>query len=185
MARLDPRLWGERQTIDLKGDWPILSEEERRRKADEMIAMIREMQTPLQPPPLVYRPQEAPDDDEPPTGGYHEPRLTAPRFLNREYRRLIALDNAGMAAAGKGEGSLAHPPPINDGSTGGFWLLALGCDHTGAFGASRVPADLLEQIIEIDSTRELRLYEDLLAPLEARGLDDVCGISPGFSALRS
>jgi hypothetical protein len=44
---------------------------------------------------------------------------------------------------------------------------------------------LLEQIIEIDSTRELRLYEDLLAPLEARGLDDVCGISPGFSALRS
>jgi hypothetical protein len=73
MARLDPRLWGERQTIDLKGDWPILSEEERRRKADEMIAMIREMQTPLQPPPLVYRPQEAPDDDEPPTGGIGVP----------------------------------------------------------------------------------------------------------------
>ena len=53
-------------------------------------------------------------------------------------------------------------------------LLAVGCDHTGAFGTSRVSADLLEKIIEIDSTRELRLYEDLLVPLEARGLGDVC-----------
>jgi hypothetical protein len=39
-------------------------EDERRRKADELIAMIRELREPLpQPPPLVYRPEEAPDDE--------------------------------------------------------------------------------------------------------------------------
>jgi hypothetical protein len=39
-------------------------EDERRRKADELIAMIRELREPLpQPTPLVYRPEEPPDDE--------------------------------------------------------------------------------------------------------------------------
>jgi hypothetical protein len=37
-------------------------EDERRRKADELIAMIRELREPLpQPTPLVYRPEEPPE----------------------------------------------------------------------------------------------------------------------------
>jgi hypothetical protein len=78
MSRLHPNQWGERQTIDLKGDWSILSEEERRRKADEMIAMIREMQTPLQPPSLVYRAEEAADEPEPGGIGSQRRRATVP-----------------------------------------------------------------------------------------------------------
>jgi hypothetical protein len=67
MSRLHPQ-WGEKQ-IDVKNDWALLTEEQRRRKADELIAMIREMrEPPMQPPPLVYRPEEAPD--EPVTGGF-------------------------------------------------------------------------------------------------------------------
>ena len=63
MARLDPRLWGERQQIDLNSDWLLLSEPERRGKADEMIQIIRELkEPPIQPPPLVYRPEEASND---------------------------------------------------------------------------------------------------------------------------
>jgi hypothetical protein len=39
-----------------KNDWSLLTEEERRRKADELIAMIQELrEPPMQPPPLVYR----------------------------------------------------------------------------------------------------------------------------------
>jgi hypothetical protein len=68
MSHLHPQQWGEKQTIDIKSDWALLSEDERRRKADELIAMIRELkEPPMQPPPLVYRPEEAPD--EPGTGG--------------------------------------------------------------------------------------------------------------------
>jgi hypothetical protein len=68
MSRLHPQQWGERQQIDVKNDWALLTEEERRRKADELIAMIRELkEPPMQTPPLVYRPEEAPD--EPGTGG--------------------------------------------------------------------------------------------------------------------
>jgi hypothetical protein len=53
------------RTIDIKNDWALLSEEERRRKADELIAMIRELrEPPMQPPPLVYRWEEAPEKPE-------------------------------------------------------------------------------------------------------------------------
>src|SRR6185437_5924541 len=70
MARLDPRLWGERQQIDLKNDWALLSEEERRRKAEELIAMIPKLrEPPPQPPPLVYRAEEALDEEPGTTGG--------------------------------------------------------------------------------------------------------------------
>jgi hypothetical protein len=68
MARLHPQQWGDKQQIDVKNDWALLTEEERRRKADELIAMIRELrEPPMQPPPLVYRPEEAPE--EPKLGG--------------------------------------------------------------------------------------------------------------------
>jgi hypothetical protein len=66
MSRLHVQTWGEKQTIDIKNDWALLSEEERRRKADELIAMIRELrEPPMQPPPLVYRWEEAPEKPEP------------------------------------------------------------------------------------------------------------------------
>jgi hypothetical protein len=63
MSRLHVQTWGEKQTIDIKSDWALLSEDERKRKADELIQMIRELrEPPMQPPPLVYRPEEAPDE---------------------------------------------------------------------------------------------------------------------------
>ena len=69
MARLHPQTWGDRQQIDIKDDWSLLTEEERRRKADELIAMIRELrEPPPQPPPLVYRPEEASDNEPSATG---------------------------------------------------------------------------------------------------------------------
>jgi len=65
MTRLDPRLWGDRQQIDVRNDWHLLTEQERRRKAEEIIAMIRELrEPPPQPPPLIYRGEEAPDQPE-------------------------------------------------------------------------------------------------------------------------
>jgi hypothetical protein len=70
MARLLPQQWGDKQTIDVKSDWSLLTEDERGRKADELIAMIRELrEPPPQPPPLVYRAEEAPDEPEPATTG--------------------------------------------------------------------------------------------------------------------
>jgi hypothetical protein len=54
MTRLHPQQWGERQQIDVRDDdWSLLTEEVRRRKADELIAMIREemREPPMQPPP--------------------------------------------------------------------------------------------------------------------------------------
>jgi hypothetical protein len=74
MSRLHAQTWGDKQTIDIKSDWALLSEDERRRKADELIAMIRELkEPPMQPPPLVYRPEEAPEQPEPGESGW-QPR---------------------------------------------------------------------------------------------------------------
>jgi hypothetical protein len=68
MSRLNPQQWGERQQLDVRDDWSLLTEEERGRKAGELIQMIRELrEPPMQPPPLVYRWEEA--SDEPLTGG--------------------------------------------------------------------------------------------------------------------
>ena len=70
ISRLHPRQWGDKQTVDIKNDWNLLTEEERRRKADELIAMIRELrQPPMQPAPLIYRPEEPPEDEPSNTGG--------------------------------------------------------------------------------------------------------------------
>ena len=80
MSRLHPQQWGERQQLDLKGDWSLLTEEERRRKAEEIIAMIRELrEPPMQPPPLVYRWQEAPDKPEPGGFGWQPRRAIGPK----------------------------------------------------------------------------------------------------------
>ena len=66
MSRLHAQTWGDKQTIDIKNDWALLSEDERRRKAEELIAMIRELkESPMQPPPLVYRAEEPSDEPEP------------------------------------------------------------------------------------------------------------------------
>ena len=66
MSRLHPQQWGDRQQIDVKNDWCLLIEEERRRKANELIVMIRELrEPPMQPPPWVYRWEEAPEEPEP------------------------------------------------------------------------------------------------------------------------
>jgi hypothetical protein len=74
MSRLHPQQWGEKQQIDIKNDWALLTEEERRRKADELIQMIRELrEPPMQPPPLVYRWEEASEEAEPGESGW-QPR---------------------------------------------------------------------------------------------------------------
>ena len=70
MARVDPRLWG-RSAADRQNDWALLTLEERERKADELIAMIREVrQGPSsEPPALVYRWKKASDKEPSNTGG--------------------------------------------------------------------------------------------------------------------
>jgi hypothetical protein len=74
MSRLHPQQWGERQQLDVRDDWSLLTLEERGRKADELIAMIRELrEPPMQPPPLVYRGEEASDEPEPGGSGW-QPR---------------------------------------------------------------------------------------------------------------
>ena len=66
MARLQPQTWGDRQKLDIKSDWSLLTEPERQRKADELILMIKDLKEPPQgPPPLVYRAEEATDEPEP------------------------------------------------------------------------------------------------------------------------
>ena len=65
MARRHPQEWGDRQQIEVRNDWALLSEDERRRRAEELISMIRELREPPPGPlPIVYRPEE-PDDDQP------------------------------------------------------------------------------------------------------------------------
>jgi len=79
MARRHPQEWGDRQQIDVKNDWALLTEEERRRKAEEVIQMIRELrEPPMQPPPLVYRAEEATDGPEPGGIGWQPRSATVP-----------------------------------------------------------------------------------------------------------
>ena len=80
MAPLQPQTWGERQQIDLKSDWSLLTEEERRRRADELIQMIAEIRNPPQgPPPLTYRPGEPQDDEQQQRGIGWKPRTLTGR----------------------------------------------------------------------------------------------------------
>jgi hypothetical protein len=80
MSRLHPQTWGDRQQIDVKNDWALLSEDERRRKAEELIQMIRELkEPPMQPPPLVYRAEEPHEEPEPGGIGWQPRRATGPK----------------------------------------------------------------------------------------------------------
>ena len=79
MSRLLPQQWGDKQQINIKDDWALLSEDERRRRADELISMIRELrEPPPRPPPLIYRWEEAPEKAEPGGIGW-QPRSTTGR----------------------------------------------------------------------------------------------------------
>jgi hypothetical protein len=75
MSRLHHSIWGDHKSIDVKDDWALLSEDERRRRADELIQMIAEIRSPPPgPPPIVYRPEEPEDDDQQQRGIGWQPR---------------------------------------------------------------------------------------------------------------
>ena len=64
--RRHPDDWGERQQVDVKTDMTQLTVEERLRKAAELLDLLKIVTAPRPaPPPLVYRPEEAPDEGEP------------------------------------------------------------------------------------------------------------------------
>jgi terminase small subunit-like protein len=64
MSRLLPQQWGDKQQIDVRNDWSLLTEDELRRRTDELISMIAEIRNPPeQPPPLAYRWKEAEDEE--------------------------------------------------------------------------------------------------------------------------
>jgi len=66
MSRLHHSIWGDHKSIDVKDDWSLLTEDERSRRADELIQMIAEIRNPPQgPPPLVYRWEEALEEAQP------------------------------------------------------------------------------------------------------------------------
>ena len=68
MRQLHPATWGERTQVDVN-DMSQLTVEERLRKAAELLDLVRVINGPRpKPPPLEYRPEEAPDDEEP-SGG--------------------------------------------------------------------------------------------------------------------
>lgn len=57
MSRLHRETWGDRQQIDIKNDFSQMSEQERIRKAMELIGVIKEITGPKpEPPPLRYDP---------------------------------------------------------------------------------------------------------------------------------
>ena len=77
MARLDPRLWGNRQQVDVKTDYSLWTEEQRLRKVHEIIGLIEQINRgPELPPPLEYRPEEP--EEEPQTIGGIGGRLRRP-----------------------------------------------------------------------------------------------------------
>ena len=64
MARLQPQTWGDKLTVGIKNDGNLLSEYGRRRRAEELLAMIKAIKAPPeQPPPLAL--EEAPEEAEP------------------------------------------------------------------------------------------------------------------------
>jgi hypothetical protein len=66
MSRLQPQTWGDKQNVEIKDDWRLLSEGERRRRAEALIVIIKAIKAPPeQPPPLACRWEEAPEEAEP------------------------------------------------------------------------------------------------------------------------
>ena len=58
MSRLQPQTWGDKLTVGIKNDVNLLSEDERRRRAEELIAMIKAIRAPPELPPAL---EEAPE----------------------------------------------------------------------------------------------------------------------------
>jgi hypothetical protein len=64
MSRLHPQQWGDRQQIDIEGDYALMTEDQRVAKALELIGVIKELAGPKPtPPPLVYVPEEEPEPE--------------------------------------------------------------------------------------------------------------------------
>jgi hypothetical protein len=80
MSRLLPQQWGDKQQINIKDDWSLLSEDERRRRADELISMIRELR---EPPVLSSTPRARPRESGPLAG---EPCQNIPYDRSRRER---------------------------------------------------------------------------------------------------
>jgi hypothetical protein len=55
-------------------------------------------------------------------------------------------------------------------------LLAAGVEETAAFGRSLMPIELWEEAVPAPSGHRAIMYEDLLPPLRARGLDALCRV---------
>jgi hypothetical protein len=50
MSRLQPQTWGDKLTVGIKNDGNLLSEDGRRRRAEELLAMIKAMKAPPEQP---------------------------------------------------------------------------------------------------------------------------------------
>jgi hypothetical protein len=74
MRRLQPQTWGDKLTVGIKNDGNLLSEDGRRRRAEELIKAIKA--PPEQPPPLAL--EEAPEEAEPGRIGW-QPRSATGR----------------------------------------------------------------------------------------------------------
>jgi hypothetical protein len=68
MARLDPKLWGQRQQVDVISQFENLSVEERERRALALIGRLKELAAPVIDQPIVYR-RDPPEDDGAPASG--------------------------------------------------------------------------------------------------------------------
>ncbi len=55
-------------------------------------------------------------------------------------------------------------------------LLAVGVEHTSAFGPSMTPVELWEDAVPTPTSHRAIMYEDLLPPLRARGLTALCRV---------
>src|SRR4051812_28321238 len=77
-TRLDPQQWGDRQRIDVHDDWSLLTIEERERKAEEIIQMLRDIQAieTYTPKPIEYRWEPEPASE---TAGMGPKNLTFPK----------------------------------------------------------------------------------------------------------
>jgi hypothetical protein len=80
MERLHRDTWGEKPQSETNINFNLLSKEELMAKARELLGMIEFLKAPPPvPPPIEYRHEEAPDDEEPQGGIGRQPRpVTGP-----------------------------------------------------------------------------------------------------------
>jgi len=77
MRRLQPQTWGDKLTVGIKNDGNPLSEDGRRRRAEELLAIIKAIKAPPErPPPLAL--EEAPEEAEPGRIGWQPRSATGP-----------------------------------------------------------------------------------------------------------